>query len=301
MKISAALLASAANANPTTQTNSSTSGRGVRGFMGPSSQFEENPLPINDCQSNKDCWSSKIAKKKGWEDSDVKNLMCDKESGNCICKFNYMDANDDLKADGCESKISEDQCAYGSCEDLDVVPGAQCGAWRQLTCSAETDCCQCEDIDGTGACEIDMSMDGDGATCEEMCEQKCNESTDSTQPCMDSCNAACAEAMENDDEDEDKPEEDDEEDKPDDEDEEDKPEDDGEKPDYEEDDEDKPDGPDDEDKPEDYDEDDEDKPDGEDEDDKPDDYDEDDEDKPDGPGQGCARFFKNEKLEYPRF
>ena len=92
MKISAALLASAANANPTTQTNSSTSGRGVRGFMGPSSQFEENPLPINDCQSNKDCWSSKIAKKKGWEDSDVKNLMCDKESGNCICKFNYMDA-----------------------------------------------------------------------------------------------------------------------------------------------------------------------------------------------------------------
>ena len=300
MKISAALLASAANANPTTQTNSSTSGRGVRGFMGPSSQFEENPLPINDCQSNKDCWSSKIAKKKGWEDSDVKNLMCDKESGNCICKFNYMDANDDLKADGCESKISEDQCAYGSCEDLDVVPGAQCGAWRQLTCSAETDCCQCEDIDGTGACEIDMSMDGDGATCEEMCEQKCNESTDSTQPCMDSCNAACAEAMENGDEDEDKPEEDDDE-KPDDEDEEDKPEDDGEKPDYEEDDEDKPDGPDDEDKPEDYDEDDEDKPDGEDEDDKPDDYDEDDEDKPDGPGQGCTRVFKNKKLEYPRF
>ena len=209
MKISAALLASAANANPAGQaaSSSSSSERGVRGFMGPSTNFEENPIPIKDCESNKDCWSSKIAKKKGWEDSDVKNLMCDKDSGECICKVNFMDANDDLKKDGCEQQINEEDCPYGSCEDMNVAPGDQCGAWRFLTCSQETSCCECTDDN----CGADMELDAD-ATCEEQCEAKCNEMTDATQPCIEKCNMACDAAAGDDkpdDEEEDKPDEDD--------------------------------------------------------------------------------------------
>ena len=134
MKIPAILAAT--HANPTGQA-SNTEGRGVRGFMGPSSAFEESPFPVRDCKLNKDCWKSRIQKKGGdeWKDQPVNNLACDVDTGFCVCKTRFMDA-DDNPFTGCEHKIDEGKCAYGACADFAAQDGEQCGSWKMLACSA---------------------------------------------------------------------------------------------------------------------------------------------------------------------
>ena len=86
-----------------------------KGFVGPSSLFdgEKSPWPIASCKKSQACWSSNIKKKPGWENSDVKFLMCDPVIAKCVCKTGYMDANDD-PYDGCEKRISDEaMCPYG--------------------------------------------------------------------------------------------------------------------------------------------------------------------------------------------
>ena len=136
MKIPAIL--AVAQANPTGQAQASnTEGRGVRGFMGPSSVFTENSYPVKNCKSNKDCWKSKIQKKGGeeWQGQPVDNLACDVETGFCVCKTRFMDA-DDNPFTGCEQEIDEGKCAYGACADFGAQEGDQCGSWKMLACNA---------------------------------------------------------------------------------------------------------------------------------------------------------------------
>ena len=86
---------------PTGEDN--TGGNG-RGYAGPSSLLTgQNYWPITSCVKHSHCWASNISKVPGWETRDVKFLMCDVESGTCICKTGYMDADDD-RYNGCETK-----------------------------------------------------------------------------------------------------------------------------------------------------------------------------------------------------
>ena len=76
-----------------------------RGFAGPSSLlYGESYWPVTGCTRHQNCWSSNVARQEGWEDYDVKFLMCDIETGTCMCKTGYMDADDD-RYNGCETKV----------------------------------------------------------------------------------------------------------------------------------------------------------------------------------------------------
>ena len=76
-----------------------------RGFAGPSSLlYGESYWPVTGCTRHANCWASAVAKEEGWEEYDVKFLMCDIETGTCMCKTGYMDADDD-RYNGCETKV----------------------------------------------------------------------------------------------------------------------------------------------------------------------------------------------------
>merc|ERR1712186_244256 len=51
--------------------------------------------PIEGCSLNKHCFASAIKKQEGWEESSAKNLMCDAESGECVCKDGFFNNDDD--------------------------------------------------------------------------------------------------------------------------------------------------------------------------------------------------------------
>ena len=93
-----------------------------------------------------DCWVSNIRKIPGWETTDVKFLQCNIETGTCICKTGYMDADDD-RYNGCETKINQGKCPLGSCQNHGVTHGQQCGAWKGLICdeTTENSCCTCDE------------------------------------------------------------------------------------------------------------------------------------------------------------
>ena len=97
------------------------------------------------CIKHSDCWAANIRKISGWETRDVKFLQCDIKTGTCICKKGYMDADDD-RYNGCEAKINEGKCSWGSCSNHGVIHGQQCGAWKGLICdeSSENSCCTCK-------------------------------------------------------------------------------------------------------------------------------------------------------------
>ena len=106
----------------------------------------ENTLEnLVECTKHSDCWASNIRKVPGWETRDVKFLQCNVETGSCICKTGYMDADDD-RYNGCETKINQGKCPWGSCANHGVSHGQQCGAWKGLICdeSSENSCCVCE-------------------------------------------------------------------------------------------------------------------------------------------------------------
>ena len=52
-----------------------------------------------------------------------------------------MDANDD-PSDGCEMRIRENKCRFGTCENHGVSLGETCSGWENLVCG-ENDCCAC--------------------------------------------------------------------------------------------------------------------------------------------------------------
>ena len=56
-----------------------------------------------------------------------------------------MDADDD-RYNGCETKINQGKCPWGSCANHGVSHGQQCGAWKGLICdeSSENSCCACD-------------------------------------------------------------------------------------------------------------------------------------------------------------
>ena len=141
-----------------------------RGYTGPSSVFFNNDYwPITqagfqndvsisltvfwqktlgnlfECTKHSDCWASNIRKIPGWETRDVKFLQCNIQTGTCICKTGYMDADDD-RYNGCETKINQGKCPWGSCANHGVSHGQQCGAWKGLICdeSSENSCCACD-------------------------------------------------------------------------------------------------------------------------------------------------------------
>merc|ERR1711915_192287 len=190
MKISQALIAVAA-ATPIAQ-NESESERGVRGFAGPSSLlYGESYWPVTDCTRHQNCWASKVALHEGWEDYDVKFLMCDIETGTCMCKTGYMDADDD-RYNGCETKINQGKCPYGSCENHGVSDGEQRGAWKFLHCdeSTENGCCECDEsarLQGGGCVGDDAYAVAADAPCGLQCEALCNSMTDNTANCMSLC------------------------------------------------------------------------------------------------------------------
>ena len=79
-----------------------------RGYAGPSSLIYDGGLkdywPVTGCTKHSQCWASNVVKYSGWETYDVKFLMCNVETGTCICKTGYMDADDD-RYNGCETKV----------------------------------------------------------------------------------------------------------------------------------------------------------------------------------------------------
>ena len=80
-----------------------------RGFAGPSSVIYDQGLdvywPVTGCNKHSHCWASNVSRYPGWETYDVKFLMCNVQTGTCICKTGYMDADDD-RYNGCETKVS---------------------------------------------------------------------------------------------------------------------------------------------------------------------------------------------------
>merc|ERR1711911_536866 len=65
-------------------------------------QNEGSPWPVEGCTKNTKCWASQIAKKyEGWEDSSATNLMCDIDTGFCVCKPGFSNADQD-PFNGCE-------------------------------------------------------------------------------------------------------------------------------------------------------------------------------------------------------
>ena len=68
----------------------------------------------------------------------MKFLSCDIETGTCQCKTGYMDA-DDNRYNGCELKINQGKCPFGSCENHGAEDNQQCGSWRGLHCDESTE------------------------------------------------------------------------------------------------------------------------------------------------------------------
>merc|ERR1712147_398002 len=58
--------------------------------------------PVEGCEKNSACFAKNIKKFDGWKQSDAANLMCDVDSGFCVCKDGFFNADEDAM-NGCES------------------------------------------------------------------------------------------------------------------------------------------------------------------------------------------------------
>ena len=80
------------------------------------------------------------------------NVGCNKQEGFCQCRNGFMDADND-PSNGCELRIKEKSCRFGSCKDHDAESGDECGQWGgKLQCSGGPySCCLKTDefVEGT--------------------------------------------------------------------------------------------------------------------------------------------------------
>lgn len=123
--------------------------------------LEETWWPVKTCVQDKACFNWRIGAKPGWEGSDAKNLRCETNEnswffGQCVCKDNSMDANND-PWDGCELSYDESVCYFGSCEDHSSSEGETCGGYTNLNCMSGG-CCECFQgaltVDGLGCINL---------------------------------------------------------------------------------------------------------------------------------------------------
>merc|ERR1712186_96153 len=127
--------------------------------------------PIEGCSLNKHCFASAIKKQEGWEESSAKNLMCDAESGECVCKDGFFN-NDDDAFNGCESTEEKDEEDY---EDKEDCEGDDCEEKDDEDYEDKEDCegDDCDDKD-----DYDDKEDCEGDDCEEKeppSEEECQE------------------------------------------------------------------------------------------------------------------------------
>ena len=73
-----------------------------------------------------DCYPVKFLAQ--WPDTHVLSVGCDRNLGYCTCRKGYMDADGD-PSNGCELRIKEKYCRFGTCNDHRVGFGEECGDW----------------------------------------------------------------------------------------------------------------------------------------------------------------------------
>ena len=97
-----------------------------------------------------------------------------------------MDADDD-RYNGCELKINQGKCPFGSCENHGVKNNQQCGSWRGLYCdeSTENQCCVFE-----GPTSHDEAVqEASKYPCGSRCHMFCHNFSDN----FDECKSVCTE------------------------------------------------------------------------------------------------------------
>ena len=53
------------------------------------------------CSSDKHCYPAKFRAYAGWKNSKARNLVCDRNAGQCVCRRGFIDKNNNPQ-DGCE-------------------------------------------------------------------------------------------------------------------------------------------------------------------------------------------------------
>lgn len=113
---------------------------GLAGLAGPDS-WEDPASYWRSCSRSSDCYSVKFLEK--WPEGRVLYVGCDRKAGYCDCRKGYMDADND-PTNGCERRVQEKSCRFGTCNDHGVMFGEECGEWGdRLICSGDDDwsCC----------------------------------------------------------------------------------------------------------------------------------------------------------------
>merc|ERR1712193_519799 len=117
----------------------------------------ESEWPVEGCEKNSACFAKAIKKIDGWKKSDAANLMCDIESGFCVCKDGFFNADEDAM-NGCESEKPTDEECEEICMDV-------CGDMDDDKCDPEEEDCDKPDDDKCNPDEED---------CDKPDDDKCN-------------------------------------------------------------------------------------------------------------------------------
>lgn len=95
-----------------------------------------------------------------------------------------MDA-DDNRYNGCELKINQGKCPFGSCENHGAEDKNQCGSWRGLYCdkSTENQCCV---FDGPTSHD-EAVKEASSYLCGSRCHMYCHKFSDNYNECKSVC------------------------------------------------------------------------------------------------------------------